>query len=280
MINIILVSQEKVIIKIFTLVCNKLNINLTVLDNNYIKQESDLIIVDDQFIDDHFNLIKQYSKQLGAITSQDLPFEKAQDFIIPRPFLPSILESILLEQIQIIEKNDEKEKQYQVSHQNPVYVDINKQTDPAVSYLEDLADSIVDDIDDIQETHDESIIHYSTPTEDLTNGNVLDSQELSKLQNMLEVNDDFFKKINISSPEELSKEDWVDLADIIDKAIDDVKEYEFDDNLNNQEAQTIQLTLNKFALSELRPLLQKLDQSIIDNLADGNDIHLHLTLKD
>ncbi len=272
MITVALVTQESVITKIFTLICTKLNIDLSISNDNYIEQQYDIIIVDDPFIDDHFNLIKQYSKRLGAITNQDLPFEKAKDFTIPRPFLPSILEEILLEQIEIIKEKEQKDKIHEATHtKQTIHEDDDEE-------LINLANHVIDDIEDNLE--DESIIHYKNPTTNELKDTILDTQELSKLQNMLESNDEFFKKINMSAPQELSKDDWVDLADIIDKAIDDVKEYEFDEQISENPSQTIKLVLNQFAMNELRPLLQKLDQSIIDNLADGNDIHLHLQLKD
>jgi hypothetical protein len=272
MISITLVTQESVITKIFTLICSKLNIDLKISNDNYIEQHSDIIIVDDPFIDDHFNLIKQYSKRLGAITQEDLPFEKAKDFTIPRPFLPSTLEKILNDQIQIIKDKELKDKA-KTTTTNTTAIEEDDQE------LINLANDLIDDIQDNNE--DESIIHYSTNKKDQNlNRNVLDSQELSKLQNMLEANDEFFKKINMAAPQELSKEDWVDLADIIDKAIDDVKEYEFEESQTPDQSQTINLVLNQFAMNELRPLLQKLDQNIIDNLVDGKDIYLHLQLKD
>jgi len=268
MITVALVTQESVITKIFTLICTKLNIDLTISNDNYIEQDSDIIIVDEPFIDDHFNLIKQYSKRLGAITDEDLPFEKAKDFTIPRPFLPSTLEKILNDQIKIIKEKEKKEKSYVASFE----------TNQEDQELINLANDVIDDIEDNLE--DESIVHYKNPANKEVNNTVLDSNELSKLKNMLEANDEFFKKINMSAPQELSKEDWVDLADIIDKAIDDIKEYEFDEQNDDNSSQTIKLVLNKFAMDELKPLLQKLDQNIIDNLTDGHDIHLHLQLKD
>lgn len=277
MINIILITKESVIIKIFTLICTKYNYNLSVTDTNYINQEADLIIVDHPFVDDHFNLIKQYSKRLGAITNEDLPFEKAKDFVINRPFLPSQLEIILNEQIKIIKEKELHDKQHALYSKNTttLHEDENFENDPSIVYLNDLADEIANSI---EEQEDEECIVKLDPFEQKTK-TVLDSDELTKIQKMLQANEQLFKKINISSPQDLSKEDWHDLAQIIDKAIDDVKEYEFTHS-DDENARTIELTLNKFAMNELRPLLEKLDQNIIDHLIDGNDVNLHIKLKD
>ncbi|WP_438887217.1 hypothetical protein, partial [Bacillus cereus group sp. Bce037] len=87
---------------IFTLVCKRLNINLTIQKTNSINEKFDLIVVDQNFIDDKFNSLKQLSKKLGAISSEELSFDKSRDFIIPRPFLPTKLESLLVEQLEII----------------------------------------------------------------------------------------------------------------------------------------------------------------------------------
>lgn len=289
MIDIILITKEPVIIKIFTLICTKYNYDLTISDTNYINQEADLIIVDHPFIDDHFNLIKQYSKRLGAITNEDLPFEKAKDFVLNRPFLPSQLEISLAEQIKIIEEKELHDKQHRSysTNFNDEDLDIidngvqSDENDPSIVYLNDLAEEIADSIDD-DTLEDESIIRldpFESQETDESKKTVLDTDELSKIQKMLKVNEDLFKKINITSAQDLSKEDWQDLAHIIDKAIDDVKEYEFSDT-QDEDLRTIELTLNKFAMDELRPLFEKLDQNIIDHLAEGNDVNLHLKLKD
>lgn len=280
MINIILITKETVIIKIFTLICTKYNHNLIIADTNYISQEADLIIVDKPFIDDHFNLIKQYSKRLGAITNEDLPFEKAKDFVINRPFLPSQLETILNEQIKIIKEKELHDKQHALYSKNntsqPIHQEEeNLDNDPSIVYLNDLADEIANSM---EEDEDEECIIKLDPFEQKTK-TVLDTDELTKIQKMLQANEQLFKKINISSAQDLSKEDWHDLAQIIDKAIDDVKEYEFTHS-DDENARTIELTLNKFAMNELRPLLEKLDQNIIDHLIDGNDVNLHIKLKD
>ena len=37
-------------------------------------------------------------RKLGAISSEELPFDKSKDFVIPRPFLPTNLKLFLIEQ--------------------------------------------------------------------------------------------------------------------------------------------------------------------------------------
>ena len=89
--NLLLICETNIIEHIFTLVCKRLNINLTSQKTTNVYDKYDLIVIDQSFIDDKFNLIKQYSRKLGAISSEELPFDKARDFIIPRPFLPTSL---------------------------------------------------------------------------------------------------------------------------------------------------------------------------------------------
>ena len=107
--NLLLVCETTIIEHIFTLVCKRLNIKLTSQSNTNINQKFDLIVIDQNFVDDKFNLIKQYSRKLGTISSEELPFDKARDFIIPRPFLPTKLETMLLEQIKYIKEEKEEE---------------------------------------------------------------------------------------------------------------------------------------------------------------------------
>ena len=107
--NLLLVCETTIIEHIFTLVCKRLNIKLTTQRNTNITQKFDLIVIDQNFVDDKFNLIKQYSRKLGAISSEELPFDKARDFIIPRPFLPTKLEAMIIEQIKYIKEEKEEE---------------------------------------------------------------------------------------------------------------------------------------------------------------------------
>ena len=102
--TILLICDASIIEHIFTLVCKRLHINLTIQKTNSVNENYDLIIIDQSFIDDKFNTIKQFSNKLGAISSEELPFDKSRDFVIPRPFLPTKLESMLLEQIKFIKE--------------------------------------------------------------------------------------------------------------------------------------------------------------------------------
>ena len=104
--NLLLISETAIIEKIFSLVCKKLNIDLTIQKTNDVNEKFDLIVIDQNLIDDKFNIIKQFSKKLGAISSEELPFDKSRDFMVPRPFLPTKLQEILLEQFNLISKEE------------------------------------------------------------------------------------------------------------------------------------------------------------------------------
>lgn len=253
--KLLLVSKTPIVIQIFSLVCKKIDLELIVQNDNEVDEKYDLLVIDKEFIDDRFNIIKQYSKKLGAIVSEELPFEKARDFIIPRPFLPLQLQSILEEYVSII-KNEEKEEL------NSKKTNVNT-TAHVVDYVESLADDIAMDIED---ESDESIITLAS----LRDGGVLNNGELNKINDILHDDDiaDEFQK--------LEEEDWLDLSEIIDRAIDDVKDYDFEQDLT----QPIKVLLNNHNLDELKPLLTKLDQNIVDSLIAGNVIDLQLKLKD
>ena len=105
--SLILVSKKPIIVQIFTLVCKKLNIQLEVLNEVQIDHKVDIIIIDNDFIDDRFDIVKSYAKLMGAISKEELPFASANDFIIPLPFLPSSLENILETEKKIIKKIQE-----------------------------------------------------------------------------------------------------------------------------------------------------------------------------
>jgi len=254
--KLLLISNTPIVIQIFNLVCKKIGLEFVNKDDNEVEEKFDLIIIDTEFIDDRFNIIKQFSQKLGAIASEELPFEKARDFVIPRPFLPNQLQVILEEHIKIIK---EEEKENSIHNKS----DSENATKDVVDYVESLADEIALDIDD---ESDESIITVAS----LKDGGILDNKELHKIQDMLHSND------IQNEVQELEEEDWLDLSDIIDKAIDDVQDYEFDVNIH----EPIRLLLNDHNMDDLKPLLTKLDQGIIDSLIAGEVIDIQLKLKE
>ena len=101
-------------------------------------------------------------------------------------------------------------------------------------------------------------------------GGILDHSELSKINNILR-EDVIQNEIN------LEKTDWKDIAAIIDDALEEVKEYEFD--LTQTPIKHYNLVLSNFHINELRPLLEKFDQTVIDRLSSGESVDIRLSLK-
>ena len=265
--TILLICETAIIEHIFTLVCKKLRVNLTIQKTNSVNDRYDLIIIDQSFIDDKFNTIKQFSKKLGAISSEELSFDKSRDFIIPRPFLPTKLEAILSDQIECIKEKKEKEKEENsklFSH-NQYEEDEEVIIPITTKYINSLDD--VSDDDYFEDEEDESIIDPTL----LNIGGILDHSELSKINNILR-EDVIQNEIN------LEKSDWKDIAAIIDDAFDEVKEYEFD--LTQTPTKPYNLVLSNFHINELRPLLEKFDQTIIDRLSSGESVDVRLSLKE
>lgn len=268
--SLILVSRKPIVIQIFTLVCKKLNIKLDILNEVQIDHKVDIIVIDNDFIDDRFDIIKSYSKIIGAISKEELPFGSANDFIIPLPFLPSSLEQILEEQLEVLKKryntktyisNVEVEEEYEEKRE-----ELPELVEPAVEYLESLADDIAGDI---EEENDDSIVALAA----LNKGGVLDSKELSNIQNIMTSTKDVLKEDFDSDKIE---DEWMDLSSIIDQAIDEVNTVsEIYSKFDNK---PIKVLLNNFELEELTPLLNKLDQDIIDSLTDGYEINLQIKL--
>jgi len=252
--NLILVTKTPIIDKIFSLVCKKLNINLLVKDDLNISDSVDFIIIDQEFVNDDFNSLKQYTKKIAAISSEELPFDKSRDFILVRPFLPATLEELLKEQIEFLK---DEEKQIEKKEK-----DIDEE-EIITNYVESLADDAAYDID---EESDESIVTIAS----LKNGGVLDNLELGKISDILH-DDDVQNEITVD------ENDWKDISEIIDEALSEVNEYEFD--LESANTEPIKLMLNNYNISELKPFLQKFDQSVIDRLSAGQDVDVTLSLK-
>lgn len=277
--SLILVSNTPIVTQIFNLVCKKLNIKLEVLNEAQIDHKVDIIVIDKEFIDDRFNIFKTYCKQIGAISNDELPFESANDFLIPKPFLPSTLQFILEEQIQIIQKRINS-KTYITNIEQPIddlSIPVSPEPDDeselAVEYLENLASAIASDV---KEESDDSII--ATASIHDVNGGILDKAELSKLEDIISPKDQFNAKITetYDGTIEEDESDWMDLSSIIDQAIDEVNST--NDLYNKLDNKPIKLLLNNYSMKELTPLLNMLNQEIIDSLTDGQEVTLQLKL--
>lgn len=290
--NLILVSQTPIVIQIFNLVCRKLSIAIEVLNEPQIDHKVDIIVVDKEFIDEKFTILKTYAKQIGAITNEELSFDMANDFTIPSPFLPSNLETILQEQLSIlIQKQNAKTyvtniPQEPIEDENITEIELDdieddlgldEELEPAIDYLDSIADNIVTDFND---ESDDSIV---TAVSLQNSGGVLDMDELSKIGEMVDLGGNpSLNKIQDSIMEDVeddeNAEDWKDLSDIIDEAIYEVNSTEQLSGMDPT-AVPIRLRLNDFSLDELKPLLSMLDQDIIDSLTDGKEIMLNLRLE-
>ncbi|QKF81228.1 hypothetical protein [Halarcobacter ebronensis] len=261
--NLILVTKTPIIEKIFTLVCAKMGIKLLVSENLNTSDNSDIMVIDEEFVNESFNSFKSHTKKLAAIVSEELPFDKARDFIINRPFLPATLEMLLKEQVEFI-KDDEKVE----NRLKKEFIEDGFDEEKVISnYVESLADDIASDI---EEESDESIVTIAS----LNNGGVLDNSELTKISDLL--HDDELSS-NYNMP--VDENDWKDISSIIDDALNEVKEYEFDLEQKPKDDEPRRLILNNYSIAELKPFLQKFDQGVIDRLSNGEDVNITMCLK-
>lgn len=258
--KLLLICETNIIKDIFALICKKLNVELIVQSKfeNSNNTKFDFIVIDQNFIDDKFNNFKQSCKKLGAISSEELPFDKSRDFLIPRPFLPTKLEYILLDEIENLKLEEKRDFKKNNLNYEDEYLEDTEVTIPVIDYMETLVDDLYNDL---EEENDESIISLAS----IKNGGVLDRNELSKINNIL------FESLK---QEEIDINDWKDITEIIDDALNEVKDYEFEYN-----DKKFHLILNNYKIEELRPLLNKLNQNLIDSLANGEEVDITLKLK-
>lgn len=263
MTNVILVSNTEIINKIFSLVSNKLAINLQITNECNLSGQYDMIFIDEEYLDQNLIQLKSLTDKFVLISSS-IPEVNNFDYSIQKPFLPSklqneiekIIEAIPAKSTLIVEEN-------KVTIEEDTFANIEQED--GIEDLVDFVDNMFEDItQELDNNEDESIITQK----ELGHGGVLDKDELSKLFNMVNNN-----KEETALPKIDDEEDWVELADIIDKAIDDVATYEF------EEDKPIKLILNQYSMDELKPLFQKLNQNIIDKLTNGEDISLQLRLE-
>lgn len=276
--RLLLISEVAIVEHVFTLICKRLNIVLEVQQKSVVNGEFDFIVLDQAYIDDNFNSYKQYTKKLGAITSEELSFSKSRDFIIPRPFLPNQLENILKEQVEYLKEeelrnkrasyvqNSEEDESFLVS-----YEEIKKEQELLRGNLKKESPFVnIDKIDFNEyeiEDEDESLVSINNSK----NGGILDTNELTKINGIL-------REERIQNEINTDRNDWKDINLIIDEALDEVREYEFEIPKTTEEAYN--LILNKYSIEELKPFLEKFNQDIINKLVSGQTVDVRISLKD
>jgi hypothetical protein len=306
--SLLLISTTPIVKQIFTLVCKKTGMDLVVSDTIEATAKYDIVVADSTFISDELNTIKPHAKRLGVISNRDIEFEIAKDFIIPLPFLPSTLQSILEEQQRIVSELSLSKKTYvtSVEVENEQYntaelenlLDDDKSSDdedleddtteinieslnipkeseelnPALDYLESLANNIADDMD---EESDESIVSLAS----LNKGGVLDVTELAKINSIFGDEDSKPSHAQSFISHEEKEDPWQDLSSIIDQAISEVNSSDELSSRQVKESNTIDIKLNDYNLEDLKPFLSLLNQEIIDQLTNGKKITVNLELE-
>ena len=281
--TLVLVSKTPIVIQIFNLIAKKLHLELEVISSVELDHKVDIVVVEKSMVDDNFNSLKTQCKLIGTISNDPMPFELANDFLIPNPFLPSTLQELLEVQIQELEKRA-KAKVYatKIDHINePIEDDTtevsleqlpNNEADIALDYIDSLASNIAHDV---KEDIDDSIVHISSVEKTL--GGVLDQHELSKLEDIIDYSTPKLENVANDDTSTDDDEQWMDLSSIIDKAIDELNTT--DKLYDKLEIKPIKLLLNDYSMNELKPLFELLNQDIIDAIADGQEIILQLKLE-
>jgi len=268
--NITLLSNVDIVKQIFTLVCKKLSINISIINDIQLLEKTDLLIVDSEFLENKQVNYQEYSSKVIIIANKNENINS--DFeIFYKPFLPSVLE-IFLKNINIEDTRLNNEKSINQIFNNSIDIEEEKvqedNLDDLISFVDEISnEKEIENFNEYDELGEDDI---TIKKEDLESGGVLDALELDKLFDMINEDNNEHK---IDTKTQMAEKDWIDLSDIIDTAIEDVQEYKF------EEDKDIELILNNYSMSELSPLFNKLNQNIINFLSDGREIRLKLRLK-
>jgi len=260
--KITLITSTQIIKQIFTLVCNKLSVNLEIYPDDTNISKTDILIYEDiNFDKDSLIRYKSMCSSLGVIAKKKV-YEYEGCYLIKKPFLPSSLVNNISELIDNIK---------------PVKV-IEKKIEDMSGEVDDLVD-FIDTIDYEKNEPYEDSDDLEIDANTLGYGGVLDKNELSKLHDIIsEDSISEFGKIDDIQDDG----DWLELNDIIDNVIDDISESKdeiINEKTEKNDSNEILLVLNKFTMDELSALLNKLDQSCIDKLSAGNDVQINLRLE-
>jgi len=269
--NITLITNTEIIKQIFTLVCNKLSINLEIYPNDLNITKTDILIYEDiNYNKDEIIRYKSMCNVLAVIAKQKV-YEYEGCFLIKKPFLPSALVGYISELVDSIKEVEEKQEKKEIN---------------TIDDIEDLSfdmsndvDDLVDFIDTIDEVKNEEISNEEDiiiKKSDLGHGGVLDQKELNNLHNIISEDDTIKEEIiedHTNNIDDFTKEEgeWLELNDIIDDALEDISTQPVEED--------VLLVLNNYTMEELTPLLNKLDQTIIDKISSGSDVNIKLRLE-
>lgn len=266
--TITLISDTQIVQKIFYLLSIKLKFKLNITTNFDDNFTSDILIVDEHFINDKFNFLKRYTKKLGAISSIELGFNKAKDFTINKPFLPSELEEVLVQNFNILDNPhkftyDPHSIKFDQTFESSPKPFVNFELKQSNDDLEQIADDIANDIEDL---NDDSIVRFKSPKTD----GILDKTELAKIKKILENQEKPKEELEAIIDEALEDTSEIyEISEIIDKTIDELQE-------KAQKQRSVKVSLNVKELEELKPLLGKLDKNVLEELSNGANLEIHL----
>ena len=276
--NITLITNTEIIKQIFTLVCNKLSLNLEIYPNDINIKKADILIYEDvNYNKDEIIRYKSMCSVLAVIAKQRV-YEYEGCYLIKKPFLPSALVNNISELIDSVNSLKPKVMPKEINNIDEIEeltLDNNKSFEEENFDLNSGVDDLVDFIENIEDEdqkEDEDIIIRKS---DLGHGGVLDQKELTNLHNIISDNDikgsDIIEELPTIKDED---GEWLELNDIIDDVIDDISSEAI-----VEENESILLVLNKFTMDELSPLLNKLDQDAIDKISTGNDLNITIRLE-
>ena len=276
--NITLITNTDIIKQIFTLVCNKLSLNLEIYPNDINIKKADILIYEDSNYNKSETIRYKSMCSVLAVIAKQRVYEYEGCYLIKKPFLPSALVNNISELIDSVNSKQPKVMPKEINNIDEIEeltLDNNKSFEEENFELNSGVDDLVDFIENIEDEdqkEDEDIIIRKS---DLGHGGVLDQKELTNLHNIISDNDikgsDITEELPMTNDED---GEWLELNDIIDDVIDDISSETIIEKNEN-----ILLVLNKFTMDELSPLLNKLDQDAIDKISSGNDLNITIRLE-
>lgn len=254
--NVALISNNEIINKIFTLIANKLLINLKIHKTIDIVQNVDLIIVDDFFLSDNSTRLNLNCNKLVILKNDNAP-EDNFDFVIEKPFLPS---SLIIRMEMILESITD------INHSQKIVCKRSEHQHKDMN--NDLTQFITNMIDEIDETNNYKHEDLIIKKEQLAHGGILDKNELRRLKNMVADTIDYSESLSSKTNEN----DLAELSHLIDQTIENL-------DINNlRKNNEINLTLNTNLLNEISPFLAKINKDLLVDLQSGDEIAIRLRL--
>ena len=252
--NLVLISNCVKTKTTCELALHNTNVRLTTVSNiDHVKNDSDIVLIDETFMDKDLGMLKAYCSKIkplcskiGIMTTQSHIDKDFVSFVVHKPFLPTTLVRILINELNSIDG-------FKVKLQDNSKDDLPQKR--KIRYQHTATTPTINTKQEIEKRIDRNI---DIKSKAINTQNLLNQNEINSIKGLLK------RTIQQQSRKKNIQLNFDGLKDTDAKSILKPKDIIYLDN---------------FAAQQLMPLFSVLDKKTINNLMEGHEILVKLKLR-